>query len=99
MPHDISLLTVVVAARDQVACSLGEEAAILHMGRGVYYGLDPVGARIWNLLQQPRTVKELRETIVAEYEVEPVRCESDILALLDKLRTEGLIEIRDAVGA
>lgn len=99
MPHGISLLTVVVAARDQVACSLGEEAAILHMGSGVYYGLDPVGARIWNLLQQPRTVEELRKTIVAEYEVEPVRCEGDILALLDRLRTEGLIEIRDAVGA
>jgi len=36
---DISLKTVVVAAKEQVSCSLGEEAAILHMRSGIYYGL------------------------------------------------------------
>ena len=61
MAGAISLKAIVVAGKDQVACSLGEEAAILHMGSGVYYGLDPVGARIWNLVQQPRSVEELEQ--------------------------------------
>jgi hypothetical protein len=94
MPDDISLKTVVVAAKEQVSCSLGEEAAILHMRSGIYYGLDPVGARIWNLMQEPHTVEELRTAILAEYEVEPARCEGDLFALLEKLRAEGLIEVR-----
>lgn len=95
MPETISLKTVVVAAKDQVSCSLGDEAAILHMQSGIYYGLDPVGARIWNLMQEPRTVEELCTAIVAEYEVEPARCAGDLFALLGKLQTEGLIEVRN----
>ena len=31
-------------AKDQVSCDLGGEAALLHMNKGIYYGLDPVGA-------------------------------------------------------
>lgn len=98
MPDEISLNlnTIVVASKDNVSCALGEEAAILHMRSGVYYGLDPVGARIWKLLDQPTSVKDLRTAIVDEYDVEPAKCESDLLVLLEKLRTEGLIEVRSA---
>jgi hypothetical protein len=46
------------------------------------------------MLGEPKTVLDLREAIVSEYDVEPARCEGDLLALLEKLRTEGLIEIR-----
>jgi hypothetical protein len=96
MPDGISLKTVVVASKDNVSCSLGEEAAILHMRSGVYYGLDPVGARIWKLLDQPRSVEDLRSVILDEYDVEPAKCERDLLGLLEKLREEGLIEVRGA---
>jgi hypothetical protein len=94
MSEGISLKSLVVASKENVSCSLGDEAAILHMKSGIYYGLDPVGARIWSLLGEPRTVEELREAITSEYDVDPVRCEGDLVNLLEKLRTEGLIEIR-----
>lgn len=90
----ISLKTIVVASKENVSCALGEEAAILHMRSGVYYGLDPVGARVWKLLDQPRSVGDLQAVILEEYDVEPRKCESDLLSLLERLRTEGLIEIR-----
>ncbi len=94
MPETICLKTIVVASKDNVSCSLGAEAAILNMSSGVYYGLDPVGAHIWSLLEQPRSVEDLRAAVMEEYEVESARCEADLLALLEKLRSEGLIEIR-----
>ena len=91
--------SVVVAVKDQVSCDLAGEAAILNIKSGVYYGLDPVGARIWSLLQDPRTVAEVRSTIINEYDVEPVRCARDLIGLLEKLLTEGLIEVKDGSGA
>ena len=94
VPEVISMKSLVVASKDNVSCSLGDEAAILHMRSGTYYGLDPVGARVWSLLEKPRTVEELRAALLEEYEVEPQRCEGDLLALLEKLLTEGLIEVR-----
>ena len=56
MSATISDRSVVVAAKDQVSCDLAGEAAILNIKSGVYYGLDPVGARIWSLVQEPRKV-------------------------------------------
>ena len=99
MSPTISDRSVVVAAKDQVSCDLAGEAAILNIKNGVYYGLDPVGARIWNLMQEPRAVAEIQTAITDEYDVEPERCARDLVGLLEKLLAEGLIEVRDGSGA
>ena len=51
--NPLSLQSVVVAGARQVSCDLAGEAAILHLGSGTYYGLDPVGTRIWALEVAP----------------------------------------------
>jgi len=91
----LSVSSIVVATKDQVSSDLAGEVAILHLNAGTYYGLDAMGARIWGLIQKPRTVGEIREVLVSEYEVEPARCESDLIALLQRLADEELIEVRD----
>src|SRR5271169_970724 len=99
MSMTISESSVVVVARDQVSCDLAGEAAILNVKSGVYYGLDPVGARIWNLMQEPRAVVEIQKAITDEYDVEPERCARDLASLLQKLLAEGLIEVKNGSGA
>jgi hypothetical protein len=61
-----------------VSCAIGGNAAILNLKNGVYYGLDPMGARISNLLQQPRMPPELRQILNNEYDVDAARLELDI---------------------
>ncbi len=95
MGAPLSLHAIVVAASEQVSCALGEEAAILNLKNSVYYGMNPVGARVWDLLKQPRSVAELRDTLLEEIEVDEERCGKDLLALLGTLQGEGLIEVRD----
>ena len=85
--------STVVVTKDQVSCDLSGEAAILNLKSGVYFGLNTVGASIWKLIQEPRTVKEIRDSIVEEYEVDSNQCEQDILEILRELSTRGLIEI------
>jgi len=85
--------TKIVASQEQVSCKLGSDAAILNLKNGTYYGLDPVGARVWNLLQQPRTLAELRDILIAEYDVDPAQLESDIRDLLSQLADNELVEI------
>ena len=93
MDAPLSLTSIVVATSEQVSCALGDEAAILNLKNSVYYGMDPVGSRIWNLLTQRRSVGDLRDILVREYDVESERCEQDLFALLEKMRSEGLIEV------
>jgi hypothetical protein len=88
--------STVVATRDQVSSDLKGEVAILDLKAGVYYGLDDVGARIWNLIQEQKAVSEIRDTLLQEYDVEADRCERDLLALLQRLADEGLVEVEDA---
>jgi hypothetical protein len=85
--------SVLVASKDQISCDLGEEVAILGMKNSVYYGLNPVGARVWCLLQRPRSIGEICQTIVGEYEVTAERCQGDLIKLLQQMLNEGLVEL------
>lgn len=95
MKSDLTNDALLVATKQQVSCELGDEAAILNMKNSVYYGLDPVGARIWQLLQQPTSMSAIRDVIVREYDVIPQQAESDLRALLERLLGEGLVELAD----
>jgi hypothetical protein len=99
LPCPIALTSVVSAVKDQISSSLGNEEVILHFGSGTYYGLDEVGTRIWSLLREPQPVSQIRDVLLAEYEVEPEQCEQDLLTLLQKLAEEHLIEVNHAATA
>jgi hypothetical protein len=92
----ISPDSIVVAANEQVSSDVRGRAVILGIKSGKYYSLSDVGARIWELLQQPRSVREIGDTIQAEYDVETERCDADVLNLLESLVSEELVEIRAA---
>lgn len=89
MPADFKL----VVSKDQVSRDLADEAVILNTQSGIYYGLDSVGARAWNLMLQPRMFSEICRLIAEEFEVEPASCADDLRELFDQLRAHGLIEI------
>lgn len=91
--------SIVVASTNQISSDLGEEVVILNLKDGVYHGLDSVGARIWNLLQESKSINDILNILLEEYDVEPERCERDLLALLEKLEQNGLIEVKNATTA
>jgi hypothetical protein len=80
-------------APGQVYADLAGELAILDSKTGIYYGLDPVGARIWSLILEFKTVGEIRTVLLEEYEVDPGQLEGDICHLLADLHTKGLLQI------
>lgn len=89
----ITPASVVVAARDQVSADLEGEAVILNLADGVYYGLDGVGARIWELLREPCTAARLRDAVTAEFAVDAETAWRDLSALLAELAQRRLVEI------
>ncbi len=95
----ISTDTVVVASEEHVSADLDSESVILSLKNGTYYGLDPLGAHIWELIQKPRQVLEVRDEILSAYDVTTEQCETDLIALLAQLESEGLIEVRDGASA
>ena len=91
--------SVVVAVETQISSDLAGEAIILELKAGMYYGLDPVGTRIWKLIQEPRSIGSLRDTLLAEYEIDHQRCERDLMSLLKELEANKLIRIQNEAVA
>ena len=87
---------VVKAAPDQVCSDLGGETVILNLKSGTYYGLNPTGTFVWNLIQEPKTIEDLRTAILSEYEVDAAVCDRDLKSLLQKLMEQSMIEVIDA---
>ena len=86
--------STIEVAKDVVSCDLVDEAAILDLKTGIYYGLDPVGARIWKLIQTPRQLNEILETLLNEYEVEKNHCQEDLIELIEQLAEKELVTIK-----
>jgi hypothetical protein len=91
-------LTRLVVSDAQVSAALDQEAVILSMHDGMYYGLDGVGARIWQLLQQPVTLGEVAATIAAEFEVSESQAFEDLVTLIRDLESKALVSRADGAG-
>lgn len=74
-----------------VAKRVGDEIVIVHLDQGFYYGLDPVGARIWELIESGTAVEEIVETLQAEYDAERERIAADVARLVADLEAHGLL--------
>ena len=81
----VSLNSVVCASDSQISTRVGDEVVILELVEGQYYSLEGTGPAIWNLVQKPIRVSEIKEEIVRSFEVEPEVCERDLLLVLQDM--------------
>ena len=72
-----------------MARTVGEETVILDVTSGTYFGLDPVGARMWQLMSDGKTLAEIRDLMLEEYEVSREELERDTLRLAQELAARG----------
>lgn len=84
--------TVVRKSPSQVSCVLNEEVAVLNVERALYFGLQGVGAHIWDALEAPRSVAEICDDVTAHFDVSPEICRQDVARFLDSMLDAGLIE-------
>ncbi len=74
-----------------LARQVGDETVMLDLANGTYFGLDPVGARIWQLLAEGKSLAEVCELMTGEYEVSHEDIERDVKTLVEELANRGLI--------
>ncbi len=77
-----------------VARMVGDEVVILDLDGGTYFGLDPVGARIWELIGEGLTLLNVCDKMQNEYDTPRDELEQDILELIKALREENLVAVR-----
>lgn len=63
---------------------LDDNQVMMHLDKGKYFGLDPVAKRIWQLIEDPKSIQEITEVLLDEFEVTPEQCLEDVQAFLEK---------------
>lgn len=85
-----------IAAADNVLFrTFGDEAVLLHLDTEQYYSLNETGVRIWQLLDEGRSVDETCARMAEEFDVEDALVRADVLALIEELKAADLIEVRE----
>jgi Coenzyme PQQ synthesis protein D (PqqD) len=84
---------IAVASEHQLSTTLSGEVVILGLRDAIYYGLQEVGARIWDLLQTPHSVREIVQHIVDEYDVPEEIASADVCRLIGELQQHGLVTV------
>lgn len=95
----ITVESTVVVAPGLTAANLGDEAVLLDANSGRYYGLNELGARIFELARTPNAVSEIKNALLQEYKVEEAQLEADLLAFLRDMEQRNLVELRDGSAA
>ncbi len=72
---------------------LDGEAVVLDLEAGLYFGLDGVGARIWQLIQEHGSLRKVHEILQQEFEASSEALERDLLQFVSRLHAEGLVRV------
>lgn len=89
----LPLSTVITRHPDMLSAEIGGEAVMMSIEKGAYFGLNPVATRIWDLIEQPKSLAELIAVIFGEYEVTPEQCEADVREFSADMIERGLAQV------
>ena len=75
-----------------LSSKIDEEVILMSIEADSYFGLDPVGSRIWEIIsKQPASINELVTIMMEEYEVDEATCLHDVQAFVDDMSGRKLI--------
>lgn len=89
---DLSLDQVFEVSENVVSREVSGEFVLMDLESGSYFGLNPVGSRIWQLLdEKPQSLVDICGTVEAEFDAPRDTIEADVLALTGELVEKGLV--------
>ena len=95
MSKGLSVESAVRTKDDVIFNDLQGEVVLLNLKTGIYFGLDPVGTRAWQLIQDHGCLGPVKDAMLREYEVSAERLWEDLRDLVTRLVDHGLVEVID----
>jgi len=93
MSNSLSVKSTIRINDDVLFNDLQGEIVILSPKNGVYFGLDPVGTRAWQLIQHHGRLGAVKDAMLKEYEVSAERLWEDLQDLITRMVDNGLVEV------
>ena len=91
----IGLQTVVARSEEPVAVEVDRTVVMMSVDQGMYFGLEGTGPRIWALLEQPRSVQQLCDELMKEFDIDAEACRIEVCNFLEELRRAQLVRVHE----
>jgi hypothetical protein len=76
---------------------LDDNQVMMHLEKGKYFGLNKVGKRIWQLVEQPKSLDEIIVALLSEYNVSEEQCRQEVKFFLKNAVDNEIILKNDLV--
>ncbi|HZD11212.1 MAG TPA: PqqD family peptide modification chaperone [Candidatus Binatia bacterium] len=90
---ELTAETRFVRSNDFVTAKVDDTLVMMSLEQGAYYGLDDIGTHIWEQLREPVSVTSLCDDFCARFDVQRAQCQTDVLAFMQELLSEGMVQI------
>jgi len=84
---------------DWLSAKAGDELVMMSVEKGNYLGLSEVGARIWELIETPKSFDEVLAVLLSEFDVPAETCRAEVEAFLAKLASRDAVSLDPAPAA
>ena len=85
--------SIVQRKNDLLFNEIDGETVLMSIRNSEYYGLNKVGSRIWQLLEDPIAVKSIISKLLDEYEISYNQCFDDTLDFLTILDEKKILSV------
>jgi hypothetical protein len=85
--------TVICRVPEPVFMKIDDDRVGLDVNRGLAHSLNPTAARVWELIEHPRTLDEVSAELVGEYRVDLDTCRTQVSRLVEALHVNGLVQL------
>jgi len=92
MKRVLSMASQVQIPKSIAVHDLQGELLLLNTTTGVCVSLDPMGSRMWQLIQEQHALHKVLDALVHEYEVTEAQCEQDLLSYVAQMLEDGFVE-------
>ena len=90
----ITLDTVIKRSDELVHSDMDGETVMMSIEQSQYYGLDSVGTRIWDLIEDQMRVSDICAALMNEYDVTEQQCQQDVISFLQDMLENNTVVTR-----
>ena len=95
-PSRIDIQTRVVQVKDVLSSAIDDDLVLMSIESDKYYGFDAISRRIWELVSEPSALTDVCEQLLTEYNVDRDTCQDEVLAFVQQLLDENLVQVVEA---
>ncbi len=89
----LSLTTRIARNQEAAYTHLDNDMVVMGPKDKLFYGINPVGATIWSLLELgPKSIHDICEKLQIIYDVEPQQCINDTLYFIQEMQLKGILQ-------